>query len=1125
MSPLSQQPQHTRRPSLNARISGHEIASQNSTLNRFMGGRQKSWMLSTNPAPAPAIPTNSTQTRHPLPQKPPKPGAASALPVPAPRNERTKEKPAADIESGCTPTTPGPVASLSSAEVLPISPVSVEQSYPPGRSSASNSPHIPNSQAEQPSTCAPTNDQQLTVLPSPNPSHGSSTRATSESVPHRDFPAACQRMNPPSPQQALQQQSIVGQSVNMTVNPPVTATNTAIYPPQSISQATSIQGTSGTSDPHRDKRARTTTESSPAGQDFRLPNGHSVNGSRPTPGMARTGQRTANPQPSPQLSLKALIPRVDQLPRLPNSVESRRAVLLRTACDKQDWFYIALHQIYCLDPSFLAASFHNFGTRQMDGINIVSDLLVNNSTLSEQFVRACAEFPASIETMIHNVPRYTGTLGEVMRFLGLLSDRWPSFEATIISRRYPPLVIGELLQHLALPSLTLQYIIFVACCRRIGGPRPDSTIQIFSSVFHRNQQLYDHSLSRMNTSDPVPPSQIQADEANIRKMYEQIRDQKIPTIRQPSQNQGLGQSLPQHMSGTQAPNQNLHRPPIQRTMSASQVQVQDQINQILQQQPRQHVSPYPPIQSQGRRRRPASQAQPRIQRTQSLQQPANQQIHRQVNWQHPATASHIVQQQSQSGQTSFVGRPPNGLHSIQQEPGVRSPTSFVPPVPLQHVLPPNDEVMFASGLPPYPTPQAHPNTVTPQSTSGHSNQGITPQSTSGHSNQGTLLLPPLGFMPTTVNPNPLVVGLHQAHLRETTRALGASNEPPELLYFLRSFAIPPSSITSHPPILKWQFMVSPEKFRKLPTQLPSEEHGPKAWGVLDGFQSYQLRCTKLAPQSQPPPEHQWAVLDTAWPTAIYVHVNGTEHFVRRKAQHGRDLPLNISSSIKEGLNEISLTLLWSSTEFNKSSYHMALEVLEYAEHKRVRAAVQHLPLAASVGQLKERLTCSNNDDDELTVIDDHITIDLIDPFMARILNTPARGKYCSHMECFDLETYLSTRLSRAKKGHGMAEDWKCPICGNDSRPQSLIIDDFLLGVRCKLEEVKLLDTKAILVGPDGTWEPRVEGQKRGESSSLKRKRGVSDEHDSVKAESPSTSRAASSSHPPNNPSPEIIELD
>ncbi|KAK2790339.1 hypothetical protein FQN52_005607 [Onygenales sp. PD_12] len=1105
MSPLSQQPQHIRRPSLNARISGQEIASQNLTLNRFVGGRQKSWMLSTNPAPAPAISTNPTQTTHPLPQKPPKPGNASALPVPAPGNERTKEKPPADIERGCTPNTPGPVAPLSSAEVLPISPVSVEQSFPPGRASSSNSPHIPNSQAEQPSTCAPTNDQQLTVLPSPNPSHGSSTRATSESV-----PAACQRINPPSPQRPLQQPSIVGQSVNMTVNPPVTATNSAIHPPQSISQATNIQRTSGTSDPHRDKRAR--TESFPAGQDFRLPTAHSVNGSRQTPGMARTRQTTANSQPSPQFSLKALIPRVDHLPRLPSSVESRRTVLLRTACEKEDLFYVALHQIYCLDPRILAASFHNFGPPQMDGINIVSDLLVNNSTLSEQFVRACAEFPASIQTMIHHVPRYTDTLGQVMRFLELLSTRWPGFEATIISRRYPPLIVDELLQHLALPSLTLQYIIFVACCRRIGGLRSDSTVEIFSSLFHKNQQLYDHSLSRVNTSNPVPPNQIQADEETIRKMYEQIRDQKIPPIRQPFQNQGVGQSLPQHMPRTQAPNQNFHRPPIQHTLSASQVQVQDPRNQVLQQQPPPHAISYPSVQPQGRRQMPASQVQPRIQRTQSLQQPATQQMHRQANWRHPATASNIIQQHSQSSHTSFVGPPPNNLHSIQQEPLVLSPTSFVPSVPSQHVLPSNGGVMFASGLPPYPTPQSQPNNVTPQSISGHSNQG-------------TLLLPPVGFMPTTVNPNPLVVGLHQAHLSETTRALTASNEPPELLYFLRSFAIPPSSITRHPPILKWQFMVSPEKFRKLPTQLPSKEHGPKAWGVLDGFQSYQLRCTKLAPKSQPPPEHQWAVSDTAWPTAIYVHVNGTEHFVRRKAHHGRDLPLNVSSSIKEGLNEISLTLLWNSTEFNKSSYHMALEILEYAEHKRVRAAVQHLPLAASLGQLKERLTCSNNDDDELTVIDDHITIDLIDPFMARIFNKPARGKHCSHMECFDLETYLSTRLSRAMKGHGMAEDWKCPICGSDSRPQSLLIDDFLLDVRYKLEADKLLDTKAILVRPDGTWEPRVEGPKRGESTSLKRKRGLSEENDNVKPESPSNSRAASSSHPPNNPSTEIIELD
>jgi hypothetical protein len=227
------------------------------------------------------------------------------------------------------------------------------------------------------------------------------------------------------------------------------------------------------------------------------------------------------------------------------------------------------------------------------------------------------------------------------------------------------------------------------------------------------------------------------------------------------------------------------------------------------------------------------------------------------------------------------------------------------------------------------------------------------------------------------------------------------------------------------------------------------------------------------------PEHRWAVTETAWPSVIYLHVNGIEHLVRRKVHHGKDIPVDITRSLKEGVNEIVMTLLCGPIELDQNLYAMAIEILETANHERVRGAVRSLSKRVSIDQVRERLSNSNVEDDELTVVGNHITIDLVDPFMARIFDVPARTKSCSHRECFDLETFFSTRLSRAAKAGGMAEDWKCPICGSDARPRSLVIDEFLISVRSELEDRRQLDTKSILVKADGSWQAKIEESNSG----------------------------------------------
>jgi hypothetical protein len=53
------------------------------------------------------------------------------------------------------------------------------------------------------------------------------------------------------------------------------------------------------------------------------------------------------------------------------------------------------------------------------------------------------------------------------------------------------------------------------------------------------------------------------------------------------------------------------------------------------------------------------------------------------------------------------------------------------------------------------------------------------------------------------------------------------------------------------------------------------------------------------------------------------------------------------------------------------------------------------------------------------------------------MKNPAKGQWCDHYECFELDTYIAQNIS--------SKIWKCPVCPAD-KPVILYKDEFMMAL-------------------------------------------------------------------------------
>lgn len=814
---------------------------------------------------------------------------------------------------------------------------------------------------------------------------------------------------------------------------------------------------------------------------------------------------------------------------LQSTVEKPRFHILRDACVRQDYFYLILHQLYCLwsvSPQTVSdLLLGDMGTIAI-GFEILDSVLKKNSGFSRSNLEWCANFPCQKV----DLPR-SPTVYNVATFLGCLANNWTALHEGSFNRVCPYLM-DEMIGKIQCYSVVLQGILFTASRRRLGVLDGQLGTEM-DQLFRQDQQehIFDGQFRVLLSSDE--PGELERRNHALIQRYQQIiasarqqeqervqRQQQLVIQQQNLHNQQAQAQSPQQASfqpnqlyewqqnqvaranqarraslqTAHSPNPSSQRPAAPPMMAATHYTMNSPpIPQNVFSPPAtgrqlRHVPPALVLQSS------SAAAMPTSQMMQSMPSPSpqayaqggfNHQQYSFVNHHAPAQGMQGVQYMNPYTQNMA---PVHQAATQQQWPRERYILTGQQMSPLQFAGSP--QFAYGPGSSPRPqVPQQAVSNVPPAATWSHLLTTFVPRprqvierSDWPHSHQDR---------------KSLMMSLHQAHARSPDRTRRADEEAERHYQAVRSFAIEPFRLVYFHEL---EFTVAPEthsllcKMKDLPL-LNGQRSASTVHEYTNGSLRYRLRCCRID-TDKAVTESDWTTKETSWPDYIFPHFNGEKLVVRRGTHHGKDLAVELTDFVVPGINKLKVATMQAGPTADKivRRFHLAVEVLETLSHSAILEhvwATGVVDSAQTLEKVRKRIDAVP-DEDGIAVIDrsgvtaSELSIDLTDPFSASIFSIPARGSACTHMECFDLETWLNTRPIKQATGHQHAltspkrlepsepDKWKCPICFADARPKSLRIDSFLLSVRRQLEAQDKLDTKSILVAADGTWRPVIE---------------------------------------------------
>mmetsp|Transcript_81855 Transcript_81855/g.171215 ORF Transcript_81855/g.171215 Transcript_81855/m.171215 type:complete len:821 (-) Transcript_81855:236-2698(-) len=203
----------------------------------------------------------------------------------------------------------------------------------------------------------------------------------------------------------------------------------------------------------------------------------------------------------------------------------------------------------------------------------------------------------------------------------------------------------------------------------------------------------------------------------------------------------------------------------------------------------------------------------------------------------------------------------------------------------------------------------------------------------------------------------------------------------------------------------------------------------------------------------------------AWPHKLTFEANGAEVFSIKEPEEGhirRDVPANISSGLKPGINTISITM----EDENPTGYAFALVRTQTMTTAQIATATPTIAEDTAQERVMALLAdtwaapVDNDDDEEITCVISN-KLKLRCPLSFERCSIPVRGENCMHLQCFGLLAYLESNM----KMRALNNRWTCPVCNCMLRPQDLRRDAYVEKVLAETPE----HIDEVLIMQDGSY--------------------------------------------------------
>ncbi|CEG35093.1 sumo ligase [Plasmopara halstedii] len=260
---------------------------------------------------------------------------------------------------------------------------------------------------------------------------------------------------------------------------------------------------------------------------------------------------------------------------------------------------------------------------------------------------------------------------------------------------------------------------------------------------------------------------------------------------------------------------------------------------------------------------------------------------------------------------------------------------------------------------------------------------------------------------------------------------------------------------------------------------------PKPGSMSPGSLELQLRCFAVKED---------LATGHCWPASTQLNVNGFGVPITQRAPPGhanpskvlREIPANIFQYSRVGRNVIDIR-----TVENPSVFGIMVQIVEVRDINDLVNEVKEASKNVTYESAKEVVIKSFGSEDEDDVVATVTMLSVRCPLGLCVIDLPARGIHCKHLQCFDLKTFILF----CKKARSKA--WRCTVCHQFIKASDLRIDPYLKKLLIEVQGEE--DLEEVEIFPDGSWKRRLEEDLVAEPSAKK-----------VKAEQPELAIASAS---------------